>query len=261
MKRSIRLTVSTVLLSLMVLFSSAVSDLGFGSLNAEAGTVARKYQTLLKKYRRYKPGPVDTDGAVMGIDVSAWQGSIDFRKVKEDGVNFVIIRIGHGRSVDQYFESNYKKAKKAGLKVGGYWYSTALSAGQAAAQRKLCLRTIQGKKFEMPVFIDIEDLPQLRRGPALTTVVIKDFCKAVARKGYKAGFYTSRSFVGRFISRKTARNFGYVQWIAEWGTKNNYGYSYNFWQFGTGRVKGIHTPVDVDFYFPAEEEHSDEQQG
>lgn len=129
-------------------------------------------------------GPVETADAVKGIDVSAWQGSINFRKVKKSGIDFVIIRIGHGTEVDRYFRSNYRKAKAAGLRVGGYWFSTALSRKQAAVQRNICLKAIRGKTFDFPVFIDIEYLPQLKRGQSLTSVVIKDFCRAMKKTAF-----------------------------------------------------------------------------
>jgi len=222
-----------------------------GSCRIIAKVGARKLRCKVNV--RYAAGPVNTKNTVKGIDISAWQGRVNFRKIRKSGVDFVIIRIGHGNQVDSYFASNYRRAKKAGLKVGGYWYSTAMNKSQAVRQRKLCMKKIRGKTFEFPIFIDIEHLPQLMRGPDLTSMVIKDFCTAVKRNGKIPGFYTSRGFIGRYVSSSVARDHGYFQWIAEYGTRNNYGHSYNMWQHGAGNVSGVNTLCDLDFYFPDEQ--------
>ena len=85
-----------------------------------------------------------------GIDVSVWQGpDVDFKKVKADGINFVIIRAGISTSTDKYFESNYKKAKAAGLNVGVYWYAKAMSEKASTEEAKACLKAISGKQFRI----------------------------------------------------------------------------------------------------------------
>ena len=93
-----------------------------------------------------------------GIDVSEHQANIDFQRVKKSGINFVIMRagIGHGRK-DKYFEENYKKAKAAGLNVGAYWYSKALSVADSTSEAKYVLNALKGKKFEYPIYYDIEE--------------------------------------------------------------------------------------------------------
>ena len=95
---------------------------------------------------------------IKGIDVSSWQGVVDYRKVKASGINFVIIRAGFGREVsqkDNCFEQNYKNAKAAGLDIGAYWYSYADSAEDAVREAKACREVIKGKKFEYPIFFDL----------------------------------------------------------------------------------------------------------
>lgn len=195
---------------------------------------------------------VHTSDAVRGIDVSAYQGNVDFKKVKASGVRFVILRIGHGTAADSYFQRNYAKAKAAGLKVGGYWFSTALSNSAAKKEAQRCLKAIRGKSFDFPVFVDIEYLPQLRKGMYFCGNVVNTFCMAVKKAGFRPGYYTSRSFIGPYVGPKTARTRGYFSWVAEYGMKLNYRYSCNMWQYGLGRVSGIRGPVDVDFYFPSE---------
>ena len=98
---------------------------------------------------------------IKGIDVSSWQGNIDFGKVKASGIDFVIIRAGYGREVsqiDKCFVQNYNAAKVAGLDVGAYWYSYADSAEDAVKEAKACMEVIKGKKFEYPIYFDLEKL-------------------------------------------------------------------------------------------------------
>ena len=87
--------------------------------------------------------------AIKGIDVSVWQGAIDFNAVRNSGVDFVIIRAGYGtNSKDKYFEENYRKAKAAELHVGAYWYSYADSFSEAVQEAEMFLSTLAGKQFD-----------------------------------------------------------------------------------------------------------------
>lgn len=97
---------------------------------------------------------------VKGIDVSTFQGNIDFKKVKASGIDFVILRAGYGRETSQKdakFEQNYKNAKAAGLKVGAYWYSYADSVEDAKKEAEACISVIKGKQFEYPIYFDLEE--------------------------------------------------------------------------------------------------------
>lgn len=101
-----------------------------------------------------------------GIDVSQYQQNIDFKKVKASGVDFVIIRAGYGKYAhqkDPYFESHYKAAKAAGLKVGAYWYSYAATVVEAKAEAQTCINAIKGKTFEYPIYFDLEERSQFAR--------------------------------------------------------------------------------------------------
>ena len=102
--------------------------------------------------------------AVKGIDVSKWQESIDFTKVKNAGIEFVIIRAGYGNgNKDGCFEQNYSRAKAAGLAVGAYWYSYATSAAGAKQEAQKCAAILKGKQFEYPVYFDLEEKSQLEK--------------------------------------------------------------------------------------------------
>ena len=207
---------------------------------------------LTCKVRVYNPGSVvNTEGAMHGIDVSIWQGNINFNKVKKDGIDFVIMRAGHGTSVDTKFKRNYKKARKAGLKVGCYWFVTSTSISSLNKQIRMCKKAIKGKKFDMPVFIDIESNSQFSRGKDFCSSLVTGFCDKMLKAGYTTGWYTSRSFVPKYLHNSVSRNKDYVAWIAEHDSKLRYSYKYDIWQYShTGRVKGISAYVDLNWYFP-----------
>lgn len=189
---------------------------------------------------------------VHGIDVSQWQGgNIDFNKVKAAGINFVIIRAGYGRSISQkdpYFETNYKKAKAAGLNIGAYWYSYAESVDDARAEAATCIKAIAGKTFEYPIFFDLEERKQFNKGAAFCSSLVTAFCDALEKAGYFAGLYISRSPLEQYITRDVAKK--YTLWIAEYGGKLNYNGDYGIWQnSSTWRVNGVAGNVDHDFSY------------
>jgi GH25 family lysozyme M1 (1,4-beta-N-acetylmuramidase) len=183
-----------------------------------------------------------------GIDVSVHNGIIDFAKVKAAGIEYVIIRAGYGREIsqkDMYFERNYKAAKAAGLLVGAYWYSYADSVSAAQKEAEACIAAIKGKKFEFPIYFDIEEQKQFDKGVTFCSDLVKTFCNALEKAGYFAGFYTGRYAVMHYISKEVAQR--YALWIAEWGARVNYSGSYGMWQYAsTGKVNGISGNVDMD---------------
>lgn len=189
--------------------------------------------------------------AFKGIDVSQFQGNIDFGKVKKSGIEFVIIRAGFGRYANQkdpYFESHYKAAKAAGLKVGAYWYSYATSEADAKAEAETCLSIIKGKQFEYPIYFDLEESSQFRKGKSFCDSLVKTFCNALESAGYWAGLYISRSPLQQYISADVAKR--YALWVAEYGSRCNYGGTYGMWQNSSaGRVSGISGNVDMDICY------------
>lgn len=183
-----------------------------------------------------------------GIDVSVWNGAIDFEKVKKSGIDFVIIRAGYGRVASQKdtcFERNYAAAKAAGLLVGAYWYSYADSVAAAHQEAKACIECIKGKKFDFPIYFDIEEQSQFNRGSVFCSNLVKAFCDDLEKAGYFAGFYTGRYAVMNYISKEVAAR--YAAWVAEWGPKLNYSGQRGMWQYSAnGKVNGINGAVDMD---------------
>lgn len=186
-----------------------------------------------------------------GIDVSQYQQNIDFKKVKASGVDFVIIRAGFGKYANQkdpYFESHYKAAKAAGLKVGAYWYSYATTVAEAKAEAQTCINAIKGKTFEYPIYFDLEERSQFAKGRAFCNSLVKTFCNALEHAGYWAGLYISRSPLQQYISASVAKR--YALWVAEYGSRCNFSGTYGMWQYSsTGRVSGISGNVDMDICY------------
>ena len=180
-----------------------------------------------------------------GIDVSKWQGVIDWNKVKASGVKFAIIRAGYGIQIDPRFEQNYAGATAAGLHVGAYWYSYALNNIAAAIEAECCKRTLAGKRFEMPIYYDIEEHNQLVKSAAFVSALITTFCTEMEKAGYFTGFYMSRSPLQNKTTEDVRKRFAI--WAAEYATRLNYSGTVGMWQkSASGNVYGISGNVDLD---------------
>ena len=183
-----------------------------------------------------------------GIDVSKHNGSIDWNAVKASGeVDFCIIRAGYGKSISQKdakFEANYEGAKAAGIPVGVYWYSYALTPAEAEAEARVFLEAIAGKRFEFPVWFDIEEKSALNTGKQNVTAMCKAFCDVMEKAGYWCGIYASRAHIQSYISTDVQKR--YSIWAAEWGAQLHYTGA-DMWQHSEkGKVAGITGYVDLD---------------
>ena len=189
---------------------------------------------------------------IKGIDVSSWQGNIDFAKVKASGIDFVIIRAGYGRETrqnDNCFELNYRNAKAAGLDVGAYWYSYADSAEDAVKEARACMEVIKGKKFEYPIYFDLEEQSQFAKGKNFCDSVIKAFCGELEKNGYLAGLYCSTYYLNNYISNAVAGK--YALWVAQYNYRCTYtANKYGILQYSSeGRINGISGNVDMDYCY------------
>lgn len=221
-----------------------------GKISAKSqGTATITYKTYNGKTASCK---LTVSGSVAKcIDVSTWQGSIDFNKVKSAGYNYVIIRAGYGKEKsqkDNMFETNYKNAKSAGLKVGAYWFSYAMSPSTATAEADACLSCIKGKKFELPVYYDMEYQPAMSTSNSNYTKMAVNFCNKLKSNGFKSGVYSSASVYDYLLNRKTLKNNGISIWNAEWYIKPSI--SCDVWQYSdNGRINGISTNVDLNYIY------------
>lgn len=185
-----------------------------------------------------------------GIDVSAWQSDIDFKKVKKSGYEFVIIKAGGNDAAfytDSRFESNYTKAKKAGLKIGAYYFvNRDFSSKNAQKLAEVFYNIVKNKTFDFPLFIDVETTPTSAKATVTTGVNI--FCNYLRKKGYKSGVYASA--VSGFVERIDVKylNPCVYKWVASYSYKPSaVGSEYCLWQkSSTGRVNGINGNVDIN---------------
>ena len=221
-----------------------------GKISAKSqGTATITYKTYNGKTASCK---LTVSGSVAKcIDVSTWQGSIDFNKVKSAGYNYVIIRAGYGKEKsqkDNMFETNYKNAKSAGLKVGAYWFSYAMSPSTATAEADACLSCIKGKKFELPVYYDMEYQPAMSTSNSNYTKMAVNFCNKLKSNGFKSGVYSSASVYDYLLNRTTLKNNGISIWNAEWYIQPSI--SCDVWQYSdNGRINGISTNVDLNYIY------------
>lgn len=181
------------------------------------------------------------------IDVSKHQGVIDWELVKNSGVKGVIIRAGYGRSIDQidpYFSINYKNAKRVGLHVGAYWYSYAKNVMDARAEANTCLKAIEGKCFDLPIYYDIEEKDQLNEGSIFCGSLMETFGDILEGAGYFTGLYMSYSQIVKLPERIRSR---FTVWVAKWSDKLPEGSKFGMWQYSSkGAVPGIVGYVDLD---------------
>ena len=200
-------------------------------------------------------GALAQGSGTLGIDVSKYQPNINWSSVKASGVSFVIIRCGYrGASTgvliqDPYYTSHIKGAKAAGLKVGIYFFSTALNEAEAVEEASMCVALAGGYGVNYPVFIDVESSP--RPGyDALSaserTANISAFCKTIRSAGYSAGVYANKNWLTEKIH--TSELSGYKIWLAQYNAGGpTYNGRYDLWQYTSrGSVDGISGNVDMN---------------
>ena len=184
------------------------------------------------------------------IDVSEWQGNIDFTKVKKSGIDCVILRAGFGREasqVDLKFERNYKNAKAAGLKVGAYWYSYADSVADAVNEATACLEVIKGKKFELPVFYDMEESFQTSFGKRMLTEMAVSFMGVLKEDGFTPGIYANLNWFSNYLDYDYLSK-GYYIWLAQYNAVAQL--KCDMWQYtSSGTVPGISGGVDMNIIY------------
>ena len=172
-----------------------------------------------------------------GIDVSHWQGDFDFARAKNnEGVEFAIIKAGGGDAglyKDSKFEMNYKKCEACGLPKGAYFYGNAKSTAEAKKEAEYFISILSGKKYEYPVFYDVEGKMITDNDRATLTEIVKTFCSTMEAAGYWVGIYSSESFFNSEM--KDGELIRYSHWVARWGKSKpapTSGAETQMWQFG-----------------------------
>lgn len=186
---------------------------------------------------------------IKGIDISHWNGKIDFERVKASGIDFVIIKAGgsdKGFYTDSKFKENYEKAKAAGLYVGAYYFAgknfRGVENGFADAHKFIGI--LKGLKFDYPVFLDIE--AQENRYKEEITDATVAFCNMMESAGYFVGIYAS-DISGFKDKLNHERIKSYAHWVARYGKEPEVCKEYGIWQYTSkGSVDGIVGSVDMD---------------
>lgn len=182
------------------------------------------------------------------IDVSKHNGAVDWIKVRSSGVDGVIIRAGFGKLASQkdvMFEADYRGAAEAGLHIGAYWYSYAVNASEAVQEANAFLECIKGKKFDLPVYFDIEEETHVKLGKRVCTEIVTAFCNVIEKAGYFVGVYSFDSFFATNLDADIQKR--YSCWVARVDGKSpksctNYG----MWQYSwNASVNGISGGVDI----------------
>ena len=205
-----------------------------------------------------------------GIDVSKYNGDIDWKKLKKEGVDFVIIRVGYrgyGKTgsvnKDPRFDEYMTDALKQGFKVGVYFYSQALTEKEAKEEAEFAVKYAKKYSFHLPIFYDYEfagvssgRLDSAWRSKKLNkkkmTANALSFCNTIKENGYKSMVYASKSFLEVQLDNAALTDAGYDAWLAHYYTKTGYAGRFSIWQYSAkGKVKGIDGYVDSNFMYGA----------
>lgn len=207
--------------------------------------VGIKYEDIYTEYKNNK--------TKIGIDISKWQGNVDFQKLKEANVEFVMIRLGYqtgfGKELvlDKYYEQNIKLANKYGIKAGVYFYSYAKNTNDAKKQAEFVKKHIKNYKIDMPIAFDFEDWKNI--GLAKLSIYdinknAKKFLDEIKKDGYQVLNYGSKYYL------ENIWDIDYPTWLAHYTNKTNYSKDYKMWQLTeNGLISGIQGFVDVNVLY------------
>ncbi len=200
----------------------------------------------------------ETYQSVAGIDVSEYQGEIDWEAVKDDGIEFAMIRLGFRGSesgtlvLDACFKENVREARAAGLDVGVYFFSQAITPEEAIEEARFVLKHIRRKGIHYPVAFDMEPIDGTERAADLSkeekTAIADAFCQVIDRNGYTPMVYGNPKWMRRHIDLSYLSD--YSKWLAHYTEVTHYKSEFAMWQYtDNGSVDGIYGPVDMNLYF------------
>lgn len=217
--------------------------------NAPRTTVEPTYTDFNQAKNQYK-----TDKTQIGIDVSGWQGEIDFEKIKNAGVEFIMIRVGGTRGtngeyfVDKYFKRNIEEANKYGIKAGIYFYSYANSKESAIKDAKWVIKQIKDYDIDLPIAFDWEEWAYFNDYNLSffgLTSMAESFLETIEDAGYEGMLYSSKSYLENiWLPTK------YDIWLAHYTIQTNYQGKYKLWQLcENGKIDGIDGAVDINVMY------------
>lgn len=187
-----------------------------------------------------------------GIDVSAWQGDVDWKKVKQSGVKFAILRCGYGmdstRQDDNTFERNANECERLGIPYGVYLYSYATNISKAKSEANHVLRLIKGRKLEYPVYLDLEDpvIEDVGRSQILRNA--RTFVDIIENAGYWVGIYANLNWWENYLTDPWYDTKS--KWVAQYNSECQYRKDYGIWQYSSsGTVNGVDGNVDLNYSY------------
>lgn len=190
---------------------------------------------------------------IKAIDLSHHNGEIDFKKVRDSGIDTVFLRTGFGfysqKQIDKRFYENYDKARAEGFRVGAYHYSYALSPADAAREAEAMVKIIGNRKFDLPLFFDIEESKQAKCSKAVCSDMVRAFCDNIRSCGFDTGVYSYDAFFGSNIEDDIYLK--YHIWVARVeDVMPKQCRRYDIWQYSwKGAVDGIKGDVDMNRIF------------
>lgn len=195
-----------------------------------------------------------------GVDVSAFQGKIDWPRVRESGIRFAIVRLGYrgygekGTLVaDEYVQDNLKGAKDAGLALGAYFFSQATSIEEVDQEIAFMLEILGDTQLDMPIVFDWEYISETARTANVDRRTLTDcalhFCGVMEEKGYQPMVYFNWTQSSRLMHLNELEDYPF--WLALYSDRMNFPYDIEMWQYtSSGRVPGIQGDVDINVYIP-----------
>lgn len=215
--------------------------------------VEKSNKTSKPVYKKLEEIEVPENASIM-IDVSKWQEDIDWKKVKESGIDYAMMRLGTQKGIDKesvldsYFEKNIKEARENGVKVGVYYYSYANDIEDAKKQAEWVVEQLKDYELDLPVAFDWECFRYLNDFEMSLhdfNEMGTTFLKIIEKNGYKAMNYGSKNYLEKIWNIE-----GYDTWLAHYTDKTTYSKNYIMWQFtDKGLVPGIKGAVDLNFYY------------
>ena len=199
-----------------------------------------------------------------GIDLSVFQGDVDWDKAAADGVEFAIIRLGYrgyGKGAlqpDELFTSHLDGAHAAGIDTGAYFFSQALTAEEGREEAQYVLEQLDGRRMEMPIYFDwepiaVEDSRTNGYDYAHLTDSAVAFCQTIEAAGYRAGVYINRQ--QGYYHYDLRRLADYSLWVADYNSYPDFYYRFDMWQYtASGQLDGIDIQVDMNLMFVPKDE-------
>lgn len=211
--------------------------------------------TTVNGLRQYEDQ--DTIG-IPGIDVSSYQKNIDWQQVKDAGVEFAFIRLGYrGYSsgkldLDDRFLENMDGAKDAGIGVGVYFFSQALTEEEAIEEAEYVLNWIRGYELEYPIVFDWEEVEEEARTDEMNMLMLTScalaFCERIEQDGYEAAVYFNQAYGYQQLHLPSLKQFDF--WVAAYEETPTFHFDFQIWQYtNQGTVPGIEGPVDLNILF------------